>query len=528
MLEEERKFEVDEAFTMPDLTGCAPKGGRVLPLAPATLRATYYDTPDRRLARAGVSLRHRKGEAAAKAWTVKLPSDRLGSTVAPDARHEFHRPGGPQSIPAELAGLVTAYHRGEPLAPAAVVRTVRRAYEVRDADDRVLAEIADDTVSVLEDRRVTLAFREIEVERVGGDTKLLDKVGKLLTRAGAKGGSFVPKHVRALGAAAQAPADLLGPDPLPDEPTAGQVVSAALRKDIGRIFTYDPFVRLRQPLPDGDTPVHQMRVGIRRLRSDLRTFNRLLDADWTSGLRDELKWLADALGAARDAEVLRARLQKTAHADPIAPVDEASVARIDAALAARHEATLTALDQAMAGDRYTKLLDMLVDAAREPRLAKTAGRKASKALPRIVAKPWRKLADGGGDLPGAGDLTADAPDAHWHQVRIQGKRARYAADAVADALGGGAAKLAKALAGVQEDLGEHQDAAVAADTWLEIAATVRARPAASVPAQPDDHALAVTAGRLYERERAAVRRARANFPAAWAKAAESGVADWLT
>jgi CHAD domain-containing protein len=545
MLEEERKFEVDEAFTVPDLSGCAPKGGRVLPLAPATLRATYYDTPDRRLARAGVSLRHRKGEAPAKAWTVKLPTDRLGSdrlgsdrpgphrpgpdrpgpdrpgpdrpgpdrpgsdrpgsTAAPNVRHEFHRPGGPESIPDELAGLVTAYHRGAPLAPAAVVRTARRAYEVRDADDRVLAEIADDTVSVLEGHRVTLSFREIEVERIEGDTKLLDRVGKLLTKAGAKGGSFVPKHVRALGAAAQAPADLPGPDAMRDKPTAAQVVSAALRKDIGRVFAHDPFVRLRQPLPDGDTPVHQMRVGIRRLRSDLRTFKRLLDPDWTTGLRGELKWLADALGAARDAEVLRARLQKTAHADPIAPVDEASVARIDAALAARHEATLSALDQAMTGDRYTKLLDVLVKAAREPRLAKAASRKATRALPKIVAKPWRKLADS------AGDLTDDASDADWHQVRIRGKRARYAADAAAGALGGGAAKLAKALAGVQEHLGEHQDAAVAADTWLEIASRM-----------PDDHALAVTAGRLYERERASVRRARANFPAAWAKASSRG------
>jgi CHAD domain-containing protein len=512
MLEEERKYEVDETFTMPDLAGCAPKGGRVLPLAPVTLRATYYDTPDRRLARAGVSLRHRKGEAAPKAWTVKLPSD-----VAPDARHEFHRPGGPQSIPDELAALVTAYHRGAPLAPAAVVRTVRRAYEVRDAADRVLAEVADDTVTVLEGRRVTLSFREIEVERVEGDTKLLDKVGKVLTKAGAAGGSFVPKHVRALGAAAQAPADLLTPDPLPAKPTAGQVVSAALRKDIGRIFAYDPFVRLRQPLPDGDTPVHQMRVGIRRLRSDLRTFKRLLDPEWTSALREDLKWLADALGAARDAEVLRARLHKTASADPIATMDTASVARIDAALVARHEATLVALDGALTGDRYTKLLDALIDAAREPRLADAAKRPATKALPKLVAKPWRKLAAGGGGLPGAGELTDEAPDAEWHQVRIRGKRARYAADAVAGALGGGAGKFAKALAGVQEHLGEHQDAAVAADTWLEIAATM-----------PDDHTLAVTAGRLYERERAAVHRARANFPAAWAKASERGVSDWLT
>ena len=43
----------------------------------------------------------------------------------------------------------------------------------------------------------------------------------------------------------------------------------------------------------------------------------------------------------------------------------------------------------------------------------------------------------------------------------------------------------------------------------------------------DDHALAVTAGRLVERERAAVRRARDRFPAAWAALDGSGHTGWL-
>jgi len=65
MLEEERKFAVEGGFEVPDLSGCLPPGGRVVPRPPMTLRATYYDTPDLRLARAGVSLRYRRGEAPA-------------------------------------------------------------------------------------------------------------------------------------------------------------------------------------------------------------------------------------------------------------------------------------------------------------------------------------------------------------------------------------------------------------------------------------------------------------------------------
>jgi hypothetical protein len=52
------------------------------------------------------------------------------------------------------------------------------------------------------------------------------------------------------------------------------------------------------------------------------------------------------------------------------------------------------------------------------------------------------------------------------------------------------------MADLQDLLGEHQDAAVAGTTWL------------SFGIEP---ALSVTAGRLYERERAAVRAARAQL-----------------
>ena len=110
----------------------------------------------------------------------------------------------------------------------------------------------------------------------------------------------------------------------------------------------------------------------------------------------------------------------------------------------------------------------------------------------------------------------DAYAIQTSRVRINGKRARYAVEAVAGVLGGEAVELANALAGVQELLGEHQDAAVAADTWLAIA-----------NADPDDHALAVTAGRLFERERTAVRAARYAFPAAWKAASRRRLTEWM-
>lgn len=517
-VEEERKYEVAPAFAVPDLHGCLPDGGEVVARDAVTLTATYYDTDDLRLARAGASLRYRRGDR--QPWTVKLPTGTAG------IRHEISRPGKPGTPPAELPRLVTATTRGKPLAPVVTIRTRRRVHELRDADGRLLAEVADDTVSVMDGQRIRSTFREIEVERVDGGRSLLDRVGAALTAAGANAGDagdagqpdrrwFVAKYVRALGEAATAPPDLPPPQPLAQKPRSADVVTHAIRHSVARIVAHDPLMRLRQDLPDGDTPVHQLRVGCRRLRSDLRTFEALVDPQWSKPLRRELRWLAGTLGAARDAEVLRARLRRTA-VDPLAPVDPSAVARIDEELAARQTEALAAVEQALGTDRYLTLLDALIEAAQRPPLTALAAASAREVLPRLVAGPWRRFAYGAGGVGGAADLTQQAPDEQWHAVRVNAKRARYAIDAVAEVIGGDAKRLAKRLASVQDLLGEHQDAAVAAATWLAIARS-----------DPDDHSLAVAAGRLYERERAAIRRVRSRFPEAWQAASRRKLVSWL-
>jgi CHAD domain-containing protein len=508
-LEEERKYEVDGRFTLPDLTECVPEEGRLIVRPPQKLRATYYDTADLRLARSGASLRYRRGDD--EPWTVKVPTDAAG------VRNEISMAGAPASPPERLLDLVTSYTRGAAVGPVILLNTVRKAYQLCDRDDRVAVEVVDDTVTVNEGRRVTLKFREIEVERKAGKAKLLDRLEAALRDAGASVGGFTPKHVRALGLPALDPVDWPAPPSrLSKQPTAAEVVTAAIQRDIQRIVAHDPLVRLRAPVGRDDTAVHQMRVGCRRLRSDIRTFGPVLDHDWASDLRRELGWVADALGAARDAEVLRTRLRRTAELDSLVHLDEASIVRIDADLAARHEDALAALDKVMCEERYHRLLDALLDAATAPRLAADAQKPAEVLLPSLVRRPWRAFAFGGNGVPGADQLKPGSPDTDWHAVRINGKRARYAVDAVAAVLGGEAAMLASALGTVQDLLGEHQDAAVAAETWLAIA-----------NADPDDHPLAVTAGRLYERERAAVRAARASFPSAWRKASRRRLTEWL-
>jgi len=268
--------------------------------------------------------------------------------------------------------------------------------------------------------------------------------------------------------------------------TAAAVVRRAVESCVERLLAAEPLIAADRPLPGGDTPVHAARVACRRLRSDLRTFRRLLDRAWTGRLRAELTWLADLLGAARDAEVLRARLRRTA-----GDLDPEAVAPLDAALAERAASARRDLAEALGGERYRRLVAALTVAAQDLPFRPRAARPAREVLPGLVKRPWRRLSKA------AAALTPDATDEQWHTVRILAKRARYAAEAAAGTVPG-ARRRARRLAAVQEVLGEHQDAILAQRTWLELAET-----------SP------LTAGRLIERELAAARRARAAFPAAW-------------
>lgn len=509
MLEEERKYEVDAAFTLPDLSECVPDGGRLIVRPALRLRGTYYDTIDLRLARAGASLRFRRSDD--EPWTIKLPTSAAG------IRNEVSLAGPAATVPQRLLDLATVYTRGAPVAPVVVLNTIRQAYQLCDRDDRVAVEVVDDTVTVQEGRRAKLRFREIEVERKAGRAALLDRVEIALRDVGAVASGFTPKYVRAMGLPALEPPDWPGvPGRLPEPATAADVVTAAIRRSVARIVAHDPQVRLRASPGKDDTAVHQMRDGCRRLNSDLRTFAPLVAADWVAGLQPELAWIAEALGGAWDAEVLRARLRQTAEADPLVPLDETAVVRMDADLAARHEDAMQAVEKAMCDERYHRLLDRLLDAATAPPLTESADQPAEHVLPGLVVAAWRRFAFGGNGDEGAGQLIPTSPNGSWDTVRRNGTQARYAIEAAAAVLGE-AAELARALDAVNGLLREQRDATAAAEVWLAIA-----------NADPDDHALAVTAGRLYERERTAVRAARESFPSAWRAASTRRLTEWMS
>jgi inorganic triphosphatase YgiF len=497
MLEVELKLAVEGSFAptlAPERAGVAG----VEELAPLDLRATYYDTPDLRLARSGITLRHRTGEADRASWTLKLPNGARDSSSRDEV--EFHGPGN--VVPDGAEDLIAAFVRNAALTPVARLRTRRRRWSLRDPDGTEVAELVDDRVSVLQRGRVVERFRELEIESKGLDRDGLERIAQALTENGAAAAPQVPKLVRALGARAAAPPEVVAPDRLRPSDPASAAVRAAIARGVERIMSNDPRTRLGEV-----EPLHQMRVGARRLRSDLRTFRPLLDRRWADALREELRWLGGVLGDVRDLDVMLERLHRDA--DDL----EEDLGPLFDTLEQRRARARGVLLRALRTARYLELLDRLVEAAESPELMPAADVPIKDALPRLVGRSWKKLERK------ASALDSESPDQDYHRVRVLAKRARYGAEAIGPSLAAQprkqARRFAKRAAALQDLLGELQDSVVARQTIRDVAGD-----------HAQDGCFNLAAGRLIERELQDRSSWRERFPAAWKRLDRKKLTSW--
>jgi CHAD domain-containing protein len=247
-------------------------------------------------------------------------------------------------------------------------------------------------------------------------------------------------------------------------------------------------------------------VSARRLRSGLKVYGDLLQDGAGERLRAELSWYASRLSPSRDLEVFEALLLRAAAGDAPAAFDESLDAEALAATllpwlrtrrARSHEAALVELRS----ERADHLRRSLARWAREPLFTRAAVRRASTVLGPRVLRADRRAADRFESL-----TEASAPDS-WHLARIAAKRARYAAEVGAPALGRPSEDLARLWTEVTEPLGDAQDATVQRALVLERVAD---------PSAPLSAGEAFTCGLLvaatHDREAAA----RTRAVAAWA------------
>lgn len=478
----ERKYDVTGAGTvqLESVAGVASVSRE----AEEFLDAVYYDTEDLRLIRGGVTLRQRSGGSDA-GWQLKLPA-------AADVREEIRLPlGKPDGqVPEELSALVRARTRGAALLPIVRIRTARVRRQLLDQAGQPLAEVAVDKVSAEPvGRSGSTSWEEMEVELVTGARQVLTEVEARLLAAGARPAATQSKLARALAdrlpvtAAQRAPYRSV----LTPASAAADVVLAYLDTQVHAVIHLDPLVRRNEP-----DALHQMRVATRRARSALQVFGAIIDRQSTRPLQDELRWLASVLGRARDAEVLLARLTDGLSAVPAelpsGPAGKRITRYFSRELARAHKTAVHELD----GPRYLALLDSLDALIERPPLTPLAAQPAARALRRPVRKATRRLE------AALARIREDGPgqdkNVVIHEARKAAKRARYAAEAAAPALGKRAASRAARAKALQALLGDHHDS-------VEARALLR-RLAGQAHAVGED---TTVYGAMYEREARAAR-----------------------
>lgn len=493
----ERTYQPDPGQPVPDLGGLRGVA-EVGPPESIELVATYFDTPDLALTRAGVSLRRRTG-GPDEGWHLKVPSG-AGRDEIQVALGRSQR-----TVPAALRRVVLGWTRHSELGVVATVTTQRTAYALLDDEGRPLAEFADDRVTATpEGAAEPIEWREWELELGTGGPGLLKAADKRFAKDGVHPSDSPRKIARTLDD--QLPPLLRIGRIGPGKP-AGRVLQARLVEQVAELLARDS--QIRRGLPVG---VHQARVTCRRLRGALATFHHLVDRDVTDPIRAELQWLQGALGEARDAHVVHTQLRTLVEEEAVTgPVRR----RLDQTYRARARAAQAVLTEVLTSDRYLALLDDLEGLAAAPPWSDEADQPASAQLRKRIRKDWRRLVRRVQDL----DATREDPTAHdhaLHDVRKAAKRLRYALETAEPVWGEQTHPLHRFAKAITQVLGERQDTVVARQDLLSIAAAATA-----------DGENAFTYGRLHRREEDLAAEHERRFEHLWRSASPKKLTAWL-
>lgn len=429
------------------------------------LRAVYFDTPDLLLARSGVELRVRR-QGRQHIQAVKARGDYAAGLARRVELEVPVPPVLPHALPvperiadAALRKLVEQAV-AEGLAPIFETDIRRWERSVAYGGGRITVSLDRGAVRVGEKQS---PLCELEIELDDGPVGLVfDLAQELLTH--------VPLRVALGGKSKQGYDLLLDRQPRPEKaekPALGrqmmleEVLALSVRSCVKQILANEPIIC------QGDDPegVHQMRVGLRRLRSLFTVFAPVLPAAQTDYFKAELKWLASELGAARDYDVFRDEILRPVHACfPEAPGMAGLLKEAGRSGALAYERARAAI----ADRRYTRLLlDLsrwIAEAGwREQNLTEAGVQLFAPArdyADALLEHRYRKLRKNGKRL-------LNGPPADRHLLRIHVKKMRYTSEFFSELYPQKKAKpFLKGLAALQEVLGHMNDAAVAENLLL--------------------------------------------------------------
>ncbi|MGV8898727.1 MAG: CHAD domain-containing protein [Burkholderiaceae bacterium] len=434
------------------------------------LTSIYFDTPDAYFRRHDAGLRVR---SLNRKWIQTLKAD--GQVAAGLHQREEWESAVMGAFPdlAALADLVGPDSKWErrlrstglhsQLVPIFTTKFRRTLWQLR-LEHGEEVELVLDQGQVIHAERC-LPISEIELELKSGDPVALFEFARELQRTLPLRVSNISKAERGYGLLVpQKPAVSVVAANLALAPEMGvdQGLQAIISNCLAQIQGNEDGV-LHGSDPES---VHQMRVGLRRLRSAIGLFAQI--APCPAELLAELKWLLGALGAARDWEVFSGTLDNLHLPDVVPNVSAQREALQQAAhkLAQRHrhQAAL-----ALGSVRYAAILLAIgswLHGAPQVQSKQTDPSDQTRALSLAdfaadtVQQCHKKLRKNIKRLRRM-QQQDDAPQVR-HRVRIAAKKLRYASEFFRSLYRPGQMRAyLKVLSGLQDDLGRLNDAAVA-------------------------------------------------------------------
>ncbi|MGA8056283.1 MAG: CHAD domain-containing protein [Burkholderiales bacterium] len=446
------------------------------------LLGVYYDTPELTLSRSRIGLRLRRdGEQ----WIQTVKSDGT-SAAGLHVQEEHEWPVAAQRLELERLDetpVAKVFERPEirdRLQPIFTTQVHRVVTQLALAEN-VAAELACDSGEIRVGKRAE-PVSEIEIEMKSGEAAHAFALALAVQESVPLRLGYRSKAQRgfALAAGAVDSPKKAEASPLEDKLDAAQAlrriawacIAQMQANEAGAIEGRDPEF------------LHQLRVGLRRLRSCLALAKAPILASRHADLLESLRWLQNALGPARDWDVFA-----TLTLPPIVASfrDSAGLAGLRVRAGQVRSVHRRAVAEVLGSARYQRLLLTLGLALSDETLAPGAteatqwlGTPVTAYAAGVLSARHKKLRKRGAQL-------ATATPAERHAARIAAKKLRYAAEFFAPLFARKKARrYAFALAGLQDSLGALNDAAVTGRLLDEVVA------AGKTP--PDPTALALVRG----------------------------------
>ena len=407
---------------------------------------TYLDTEDRRLDRAGYSVRLRKVprhpvEATMKSLDGSRP-DALRIRRELSEEVESVEPTAVASTGGPVGARVRALVGSRKLVPLFDLQTRRRVFELAVAETPSGELLLDETAIRNPDGRLLSRLRRVEIEVPETAVDAVAPLVEGLQRACGLQPAVLSKYESALAAAGigRAEREELGRTAIEPADTIGHVALAVLRRHFAALLANEAGTRLGDDIED----LHDMRVASRRLRAAIALFQDVLPVE-AAKLRPELAWLGQTIGDVRDLDVQLERLEEMAHPEQLE--------RLRALLTEERAGARRVMLEALDSTRYARFVRRFGSMLRSRSGTRTG--PALAVAPDLVEQRHAALSKA------MRRIAADAPASEYHRLRIACKRFRYALEFLADVYPDETSRVVKRTVALQDLLGSYQDADVA-------------------------------------------------------------------